>query len=87
MDKSEARKILEEFVAGWQSRSYRQWQALLGEDQVEERRGSRDVVYQIEWRAFWDSEPGGNIRVMVSIDDGGLVRSIIPLTTSLLVSP
>ena len=37
--------------------------------------------YQIESQAFWDSKKGGNIRAMVSVDDGG-IRAFAPLTTS-----
>jgi len=78
---------LEEFVAGLRSRSYHEWQGLVGEQDVSEREGSSGVMYQIEWEACWDSLAGGDIRVMVSIDDGSLARFIVPLTTSLLISP
>ena len=87
MDKSEARQLLEEFVAGLKSRSYQEWQALIGGEGVVERNGPSGATYQIEWNAFWDSQAGGDIRVMVSIDDGSLARFIVPLTTSFLISP
>ncbi|MCL4502142.1 MAG: hypothetical protein M1438_09825 [Deltaproteobacteria bacterium] len=50
-----------------------------------ETAGDSGAVYQIEWQVFWDAQPGGDIRVLVSIDDGSLARSIIPLSTSFLV--
>lgn len=87
MDKKEAQKLLDLFVAALQSRSYQEWQGLLGESEAMEKTGPSGVTYQIEWEAFWDAQAGGAIRVMVSIDDGSLVRSIVPLTTSFLVSP
>ena len=87
MNKREARQLLEEFVLGLKSRSYQEWQGLIGEEAVVERNGSSGVTYQIEWNAFWDSHPGGGIRVIVSIDDGSLARFIIPLTTGFLISP
>jgi len=87
MDKREARQLLEEFVTGLKSRSYQEWQILIGEEAVVERNGPSGVTYQIEWNAFWDSQAGGDIRVMVSIDDGSLARFIVPLTTSFLISP
>jgi len=87
MDKKEAQKLLDLFVAALQSRSYREWQELLGESQVMEKTGLSGVTYQIEWEAFWDAQAGGDIRVMVSIDDGSLARSIVPLTASFLVFP
>jgi hypothetical protein len=86
MDKREAQNLLDEFIAGLKSRTYQDWQGLIGESAVVEKQGKSGVTYQIEWDAFWDSQPGGAIRVMVSIDDGSLARFIVPLTTSFLVS-
>jgi len=86
MDKREARQLLEEFVAELKSRSYQEWQILIGEEAVVERNGPSGVTYQIEWNAFWDARAGGDIRVMVSIDDGSLARFIVPLTTSFLIT-
>jgi len=86
MDKREAQNLLDEFIAGLKSRTYQDWQGLIGESAVVEKKGPSGVTYQIEWNVFWDSKPGGDIRVMVSIDDGSLARFIVPLTTSLLIS-
>ena len=87
MNKREAQNLLDEFVAGLKSRSYQEWQGLIDESAVVEKQGPSGVTYQIEWNAFWDSQAGGNIRIIVSIDDGSLARFIVPLTTSLLISP
>ena len=87
MDKRAARQLLEEFVTGLKSRSYQEWQILIGEEAVVERNGPSGVTYQIEWNAFWDSAAGDDIRIMVSIGDGSLARFISPLTTSFLISP
>ncbi len=87
MDKREAQALMNQFIAGLQSRSYQEWQGLIGESAVVEQPGPSGVTYQLEWNAFWDSQAGGDIRVMVSIDDGSLARFIIPLTSSFLVSP
>ena len=87
MDKREAQRLLDLFVAALQSWSYQDWQKLIGETTVVERKGPSGVTYQIEWNAFWDSQAGGDIMVMVSIDDGSLARFIVPLTTSFLISP
>jgi len=35
---------------------------------------------------FWDSKKGGDIRVMVAADDGGL-RSFIPQTYDFIMAP
>jgi hypothetical protein len=86
MDKKEAQQLLDEFVAALRSRlTYQDWQKLIGESEVVETQVPSGVAYQIEWSAFWDAQPGGDIRVLVSIDDGSFVRSLIPLSTSLLI--
>jgi hypothetical protein len=88
MDKREAQQVLDEFAAALRSRfTYQDWQKLIGESEVVETAGESGVTYQIEWNVFWDSRPGGDIRVLLSIDDGSLASSIVPLTTSFLVSP
>lgn len=43
-----------------------------------EREGASGAVYQFEIQVFWDDKPGGNVRVMGSIDDGGW-RAFVPL--------
>jgi hypothetical protein len=49
--------------------------------------GSDGNKYQLEIQAFWDgSQRGGNLRIAVSVDDGGL-RALVPLTESFIVSP
>jgi hypothetical protein len=87
MDKQEAQYLLDLFVAALKSWSYQDWQGLVGESTVVEKQGSSGVTYQIEWNAFWDSQPGGDIMVIVSIDDGSLARFIVPLSASYLISP
>jgi hypothetical protein len=86
MNKKEAQYLLDLFAAALKSWSYQDWQRLIDETTVVERKGPSGITYQIEWNAFWDSQAGGDIRVMVSIDDGSLARFIVPLTTSLLIS-
>jgi hypothetical protein len=39
----------------------------------------------VEIQTFWDSQPGGNVRVMGSIDDGGW-RAFLPLSRSFIKS-
>jgi len=42
--------------------------------------GASSTRYQLEIDVFWDHSPGGAVRVMGSIDDGGFWRSVAPLT-------
>jgi hypothetical protein len=87
MNKREAQYLLDGFAAVIRSKSHQEWQSLIGESVVVEKKGPSGITYQIEWNAFWDSQAGGDIMVIVSIDDGSLARFIVPLTTSFLISP
>jgi hypothetical protein len=44
------------------------------------------VWYQIELQAFWDDKPGGNLRVIGAIDDGGW-RAFVPVTDGFILAP
>jgi hypothetical protein len=48
--------------------------------------GADGKKYQIETQVFWDMKKSGNIRVMVSVDDGGLT-SFKPLSGDFIISP
>jgi hypothetical protein len=87
MDKVEARSLLEAFVDELQSHSREELLGLISQPVCLEMPGASGAVYQIEYEAFWDAEPGGDLRVMASIDDGRLLRALKPLTADFLVSP
>jgi hypothetical protein len=42
--------------------------------------------YNLVILALWDSRPGGNIRVMSNIDDGGW-RALFPFTNDFIKGP
>ena len=86
MDKAEAEKIITEQLARFERRSHSELKPLVEAQQAEgyEVRGVSGATYQIEINFYWDSEPGETIRVMGSIDDGG-IRAYSPLTESVLV--
>ena len=48
-----------------------------------ERAAASGATYQLELQFFWDNQPGGNVRVMGSIDDGGW-RAVVPLSRSFI---
>jgi hypothetical protein len=87
MDKAEAQKILSEQLARFDGRSHSELAPLVKSQRVEayEVRGVSGAAYQIEIQFFWDDRPGDTIRVMGSIDDGGIC-AFVPLTDSLLVT-
>jgi hypothetical protein len=45
-----------------------------------------DRRYQLELVCVWDSQPRGDVRVMASIDDGGL-RAFVPLGRDFIKRP
>jgi hypothetical protein len=44
------------------------------------------VIYQVETQAFWDESDQKNLRVTLSIDDGGW-RSFGPVSDGFIVAP
>jgi hypothetical protein len=62
-------------LLGFRDRSVSSW--LTGEDGKQ---------YQMEVQAHWDRKKDGDLRVMVSIDDGGL-RAFFPVSGDFIVSP
>ena len=86
MDKSEAQKILGEQLARFSS--YAELVPLVESRRVEnfEVCGASGTKYQVEVQFFWDDQRRRIVRVVGSIDDGG-IRVFVPLTDTLLVSP
>lgn len=87
MDKAEAQKVFSEQLARFSRRSYSELVSLVQSSHVEdfEVRGASGTTYQVEVQFFWDDKPKGVIRVVGSIDDGG-IRAFVPLTETFLVS-
>lgn len=87
MDKSEARKILREQMTRIGSRSHSELAPPLrvGHIELYKIHGESGMVYQVEIQFFWDDQPGNTIRIMGSIDDGG-IRAFLPLTDSVLIA-
>lgn len=86
MDKDEARGILAGVISGLRERPYGELRGLLGEPEVREVTGQAGAAYQIETQVFWDAAPGGDLRVIASIDDGGL-SAFKPLSDDFIVGP
>jgi hypothetical protein len=88
MDKAEAQRILRDQLARFSSRNHAQLAPLAESRRAETFvvRGESGATYQVEVQFVWDGQPGGTVRMIGSIDDGG-VRAIFPLTETLLVSP
>ena len=88
MDKKEAKSILGEHLVRCSGRGYAELVSLVQSEHEDafEAVGPSGTRYQVEVQFLWDDQPGGVIRVLASIDDGGL-RAYLPVTESLLVAP
>ena len=86
MDKVEARKLLTAFVKDLQKKPYDELVQLIANPICAELEGPSGVQYQIEYEALWDAKPNSLLRVMASIDDGGLITAMFPITLSFLVN-
>lgn len=87
MDKIEARALLAAFLHELKTRSYLELQKLISNPRCLETEGQSGARYQIEYQSVWDFEPGGNLRIIASIDDGGLVSAMLPVCLDFLVTP
>ena len=86
MDKAEAKKIIGEQLARFSSHAA--LVPLVESQHVEtlEVRGASGTAYQVEIQFFWDDARSRVVRVVGSIDDGG-IRAFVPMTETLLISP
>lgn len=87
MNKREAIKLLARELEGWRQRTYAELASLVHGDpvtgEVQSEAGNR---YQYEIQVFWDRKPGGDIRVLGAIDDGG-VHAFLPLADDFIIAP
>ena len=89
MDKREAQEIHNHQIEIYRSKDYDQLADLIDSENIYTVMGKSGVEYQIEVQAFWDSPrlPHGNIRVIMSIDDGKFFSSLAPMTTDFIRAP
>jgi hypothetical protein len=66
--------------------SWSEWRDRIGTIETPEVIGVSGTRYQIEIEPIWDAMPGGAIRVLGAIDDGGL-HAFVPVTLDFLVAP
>ncbi len=86
MNKSKAKTILTERLNRYREYSYEHLKQLIDIIEVDEFHGSSGIKYQLEFQIYWDNLPDHTIRVLGSIDDGGL-RALFPLTQSFIKAP
>ena len=79
MNEQIAYALIDECLKALRLRSYRDLVALISHSQTKKVVGEDGKQYQLEIQVFWDGKSGGDIRVMVAADDGG-IRTFKPLT-------
>lgn len=85
MDKTEAREILKDEAWALQQLTYEQLRSYYKMPRTFARKGASGVTYQIEEQSFVDDTHGKNLRVVISIDDGGM-SAFKPMTRDFIVS-
>jgi hypothetical protein len=78
MNREEAVQIADEWLAKFRSEPYAVLVARIDRDRLGEEITRGNTWYQLKLLCVWDSDPGGDVRVIASIDDGGF-RSFVPL--------
>ena len=86
MNKGEAKAILSDQLKFFTVRSYSELAALIDKPVDVEIAGLSGTTYQIEINVCLDNKPGGDLRIIGSIDDGGW-KAFVPLSDSLIMKP
>jgi len=87
MDNEEAVAVLERELAALGGASYADLVARIAAGpRAIERSAPSGATYQMEIDVRWDDRPGGNVRVVGSIDDGQW-RVFVPMTRSFIKAP
>jgi hypothetical protein len=84
MNRTEAERLVEELLDEFRTEPYSALAARVGGESIlRETDGASGAHYQLEILFLWDDYEGGSVRVMGSIDDGGLT-AFMPLTRSFI---
>lgn len=86
MDTVAARKVLNKWLTKLRAVPYRELAARVDSVTTDEVARDSERSWQLEVQVLWDDEPDGNVRVIVSIDDGGL-RAFVPVSESFVKAP
>lgn len=85
MNKKEAQIVLRKILADYRKKTHRELLHLIKTQDTFEVVAESGTRYQIEIQAFWDDEEKKNLRVIGSIDDGG-IRAFFPMTDDFIIT-
>jgi hypothetical protein len=60
---------------------------MVGHSGCVEIKGPSGTPYQVEIGIVWDDKPGGDVRVLASIDDGGFRSAFSPMCDDFIMAP
>ena len=88
-NRKQAVAFLSERMVQYQTKPYPELLRLIDDPDTSIVKSDSGKEYQIEIGAFWDSKPGGLLRVNGSVDDGWLTASVTtkPFLQDFLVKP
>jgi hypothetical protein len=86
MDRAEAASMLREYLDRYRAKTHAELQQLFRVPIATEVTAPSGKRYQVLVQAVWVSRPGGELRVVVGVDDRGWQR-FTPLVGELTVAP
>ena len=87
MDKVEARRLIDEHLATYRTRAYADLAKQVGEAIGFQEIAPSGIEYNVEVMLVWDNFAGGNIRVMVAVDDTRWPSWFHPMSDDFIVAP
>jgi hypothetical protein len=88
VDKVEAQTLIDEQIASYRARSYEDLSTLVGQTIAFQKIAPSGIEYNIEVMVMWDSLPkGGNLRVMVAVDDARWPSWFLPMSNDFILAP
>ena len=87
MNKTEAREGLLRALDIYRKEPYPKLAEMIDRHDRQIFVGASGTSYQVDIRIRWDSKPGGEVRVIGSVDDATALHAMFPLTEDFLVSP
>jgi hypothetical protein len=86
MDKDEAKSVLEQEIEALRQRPYEELVELIDDPRHYELQAPSGRTYYLERNVFWEHRRSDDVRVSVSIDDGG-GKAFHPLSMDFIKSP
>jgi hypothetical protein len=86
MDHQIAHAVLDDRLKVLRQRTFEELVALIGCPDANSAVGEDGKAYQLETQVFWDRKKGGDIHVIVAVDDGGW-SAFKPLSAGFMMAP